>query len=268
MTSPVDRDLIPLLLIEDNANDANLFALTLPPSAFRLVTVTTLAGALAAIRADTFALAILDLGLPDASGLNAVIAVRAVAPDLPLIILSTVVSAEVTRQILAAGAQDVLIKGESRTTLQQRLLLIIERHQFEAANRLAHAAETEALEQERRRISGQVDALKGQLGASHPAVQVQAVDPSVPATTTFQQDLTTAGQRQVNLIWERTQSVIALMVVITTMGAGAYGMVRNLQIPTLMAVAFGTVVGFYFSRTNHAAIGGVGPQPQEKYTGR
>ncbi len=98
--------------------------------------------------------------------------------------------------------------------------------------------------------------------------QSQAADPSRPATTTFQEDLTTAGQRRVNLIWERTQAVIALCVVFATMGASLYGMVKDLQIPTLMAVAFGTVVGFYFSRTNHAAIGGVGIKPSEKYVGR
>jgi hypothetical protein len=99
--------------------------------------------------------------------------------------------------------------------------------------------------------------------------QDQSVDPSIAAKTTFQEDLTTAGQRQINLIWERTQAVIALCVVFATMAAGVYGMIMNLQIPTLMAVAFGTVVGFYFSRTNHAAIGGVGHKPGNgQYRGR
>jgi hypothetical protein len=99
-------------------------------------------------------------------------------------------------------------------------------------------------------------------------VQQQEIDPSLPARTTFQEDLTTAGQRQINLIWERTQAVIALCVVVTTMGAGLYSMAKSIQIPTLMAMAFGTVVGFYFSRTNHAAIGGVGRKPEAPYEGR
>ena len=99
-------------------------------------------------------------------------------------------------------------------------------------------------------------------------VQSQRYDPSIPAQTTFQQDLTFAGQRRINLMWERTQSAIALIVVLVTMTAGLYWMVENLQIPTLMAVAFGTVVGFYFSRTNHAAIGGVGNKPTSDYVGR
>jgi hypothetical protein len=103
-----------------------------------------------------------------------------------------------------------------------------------------------------------------------PSIQSQAGDPSVPATTTFQEDLTTAGQRHINLIWERTQALIAIVVVIFTMGAGAFGMVYDkAQIPTIMSVAFGTVVGFYFGRTNHAAIGGHGRKPAlTPYVGR
>jgi hypothetical protein len=98
--------------------------------------------------------------------------------------------------------------------------------------------------------------------------QSQAADPSMPARTTFQEDLTTAGQRQVNLIWERTQAAIAIMVVVATMACGIAGMFYAVQIPTIIGVAFGMVTGFYFSRTNHAAIGGIGPKPIEAYVGR
>ena len=100
--------------------------------------------------------------------------------------------------------------------------------------------------------------------------QVQAKDPSVPARTTFQEDLTTASQRRINLIWEYTQAIIALLVVFSTMVTGAYASFTHAQdqLPTIMSVAFGTVVGFYFSRTNHAAIGGVGAKPEAPYEGR
>jgi hypothetical protein len=119
----------------------------------------------------------------------------------------------------------------------------------------------------------------GRVGSN---VQSQATDPSMPARTTFQDDLTTAGQRKVNLIWEYTQAAIAVMVVLTTMIAGVYTMFYPTvsvgagpamvqvptQIPTVIGIAFGMVTGFYFSRTNHAAIGGVGDKPNERYMGR
>jgi hypothetical protein len=96
-------------------------------------------------------------------------------------------------------------------------------------------------------------------------------DQSLPATTTAQEDITTAGQRKVNLIWEYTQAVVALIVVGATMASGVYDAFTHSdkQVPTIMSVAFGTVVGFYFSRTNHQAIGGVGRKPsQQTYEGR
>ena len=104
-------------------------------------------------------------------------------------------------------------------------------------------------------------------------VEFRTQQANVPrqSVTTSQQDLTTAGQRRINLIWEHTQAAVALIVVVSTMAAGIYASFsqKTEQIPNVICVAFGTVVGFYFSRTNHAAIGGVGPQPQESpYKGR
>jgi hypothetical protein len=94
-------------------------------------------------------------------------------------------------------------------------------------------------------------------------------------TTTAQEDIVTAGQRQINKIWEVTQAIIAVMVCVSTMVAGVMLVIAQLfygatdqQIPTIFAVAFGTVIGFYFSRTNHQSIGGEGKKPGQKYIGR
>lgn len=78
----------------------------------------------------------------------------------------------------------------------------------------------------------------------------------LPANTTEQDDMITAGQRKVNLIWEYTQAFIAITVVLTTM-AKALVLENDVAIPTILATAFGIVVGFYFGRTNHQKIGGV-----------
>lgn len=103
-------------------------------------------------------------------------------------------------------------------------------------------------------------------------------------TTTEAQDKTTEGQRHINLIWENTQSRIALMVVIAGILINSvvissiifFG--REVSVTQLALISIslqfinlttGIVIGFYFSRTNHAAIGGVGPQPsQQPYLGR
>ena len=74
--------------------------------------------------------------------------------------------------------------------------------------------------------------------------------------------LTSHGQRRVNLIWEVTQSVIALSVTITTLIASArlaIGDQAGDAAFLLLSNAFFLVIGFYFGRTNHTRTGGVAP---------
>lgn len=95
-------------------------------------------------------------------------------------------------------------------------------------------------------------------------------EPLAPDTT-LQQDLTHAGQRKINLIWEYTQSFIAIVVVVATMAVGVkIGLDGKPEgsLPTILSTGFGLVVGFYFSRTNHSAIGGIGSKPRQDYMGR
>lgn len=87
---------------------------------------------------------------------------------------------------------------------------------------------------------------------------------SLPPQTTAQEDITFAGQRKVNLIWEVTQAAIALMIVLTIVLVA----VLQREIPDILSNCGFLVLGFYFSRTNHSAIGGVGAKPTQPYMGR
>ena len=104
---------------------------------------------------------------------------------------------------------------------------------------------------------------------------------SVAPTTTLQQDLTVAGQRRINLIWEYTQAAVAVMVVAFAMLVNtlvvlmliAYN--RDITVGQTIGISFinlicGMVISFYFSRTNHVAIGGIGPKAtdDQRYAGR
>lgn len=75
---------------------------------------------------------------------------------------------------------------------------------------------------------------------------------SVPATTTAEDDRHSAGQRQINRVWEYTQSLIA----ITVTAANIYAALSGIDARELNNTFF-LVVGFYFGRTNHQRIGGV-----------
>ena len=74
--------------------------------------------------------------------------------------------------------------------------------------------------------------------------------------------LTSAGQRDINRIWERTQQTIALAVVAVTLVVGGFKAVTDTgdaSAFTLLASLANLVIGFYFGRTNHQRTGGVGP---------
>jgi len=99
--------------------------------------------------------------------------------------------------------------------------------------------------------------------------------------TTAQQDMTTAGQRAINLLWEKTQAKIAVWVVFFTIfinGVVSITLIlvqKDMTAGQAIGLSFlnmicGIVISFYFSRTNHAAIGGIGPKPTDlqKYEGR
>ena len=97
-------------------------------------------------------------------------------------------------------------------------------------------------------------------------------EPHATPAEEAQRERMTAGQRKINLIWEYTQAVIAIAVVSSTMTAGLHSVFAHTgeQIPTVIGVAFGMVVGSYFQRTNHMNVGGVGPKPPQyqPYEGR
>lgn len=93
---------------------------------------------------------------------------------------------------------------------------------------------------------------------------------SVDPTTTKEQDRTTASQRRVNIIWEVTQAVIALAVVVSNLIVGvSVGLNPSIgEVPDILSNSLFLIIGFYFSRTNHTAIGGLGRKPEQAYLGR
>jgi F0F1-type ATP synthase assembly protein I len=92
--------------------------------------------------------------------------------------------------------------------------------------------------------------------------QEQATEEDAPrlADTTSEEDRHSLSQRQVNMVWERTQSSIALAVVVTTcvgIFIGRIWLVSSMPLPAEWWTIVGLVIGFYFGRTNHAKVGGV-----------
>lgn len=75
---------------------------------------------------------------------------------------------------------------------------------------------------------------------------------SLPSETTAEQDLKTAGQRRINLIWEVTQALVAIVVT----GSYIYAALNGIDSQPL-GNAFTLIVALYFVRTNHVKVGGI-----------
>ena len=94
---------------------------------------------------------LLDLGLPDAQGLEAVRRTHAAAPNIPLVVLTGLDDESVALQALQQGAQDYLIKGQvDAHGLLRALRYAIERKTSEdagkaAENQLLQAQKVESL---------------------------------------------------------------------------------------------------------------------------
>ena len=126
-----------LLLIEDNLGDARLLREMLyeqRPHSTSLIHVPSMAEAEAHLAANAVDVILLDLGLPDAQGVEAVRRAHAAAPRVPLVVLTGLDDEELAGLALQEGAQDYLIKGQIETRgLLRALRYAIERNLMEEA---------------------------------------------------------------------------------------------------------------------------------------
>ena len=129
-----------VLLVEDNPGDARFVQEILRPEgrpAAELTTAHTLGEAREALRAGSFDLVLLDLGLPDSSGLETLSAMLTCS-DTPVVVLTGLSDDAIGLEALHAGAQDYLVKSQ----LSNELLI----------RSLQYAVERKSRERERLRL--------------------------------------------------------------------------------------------------------------------
>jgi serine phosphatase RsbU (regulator of sigma subunit) len=138
-----------VLLVEDDDGDAFLVGELLQDAddTFEIVRVRTLHEARALL--DSADCVVLDLGLPDAEGIDAVRALGPGALDVPVVVLTGLVDRHRGPEAVAAGAQDYLVKGEvDGRILGRAMRYAIERLEVERAGRRVLLAERRQLENE------------------------------------------------------------------------------------------------------------------------
>ncbi len=108
-------DTVRVLLVEDYPADAKLVSLALhetPDQQFLITHSATLRDALAVLGNATVDVVLLDLSLPDSSGVATVTRLRDAAPQVPVVVMTGNSDPAFARQAMEAGAQDYLVKGD------------------------------------------------------------------------------------------------------------------------------------------------------------
>jgi len=119
-------EIIKVLLIEDNPGDARLVKEMLTDAGANQFSLTHVGlistGLTVLLRDQGFHLILLDLSLPDGYGLDAIRQVYAVAPHLPVVILTGLDDETVAIRAVQEGAEDYLVKGQMDSNLLARAI--------------------------------------------------------------------------------------------------------------------------------------------------
>lgn len=125
--------MISVLLVEDNLAEARLLQEVLKGTAlnhFQLVHVQRLQDAFKQLQTQTFAVALLDLTLPDSTGLDSLDALIAQMPSLPIVVLTNTNDEDLAVEAVRHGAEDYIVKRHiNQELLVRSLRYAIERKQ-------------------------------------------------------------------------------------------------------------------------------------------
>ena len=118
-------DTLRVLLVEDNPGDAKLVSLMLADCAepaFRLAHAATLGEALNVLDREHFDLILLDLNLPDSSGLQGLGMLTGRVPGIPVVVLTGLDDEHLGTEALRHHAGDFLVKGRIDTNALTRAI--------------------------------------------------------------------------------------------------------------------------------------------------
>jgi len=101
-----------VLLIEDSPTQAQQFSAMLEGQGFTVQHAALLSEGLGILKRGGIDVVLLDLSLPDSSGLDTFLTAKAAAPQVPIVVLTGLDDEVVAATALQRGAQDYLVKGE------------------------------------------------------------------------------------------------------------------------------------------------------------
>jgi len=123
---------INLLLVDDDTVDQRLIMKSLSRFSqnvrFNIETAGTLAEATEHLRSDKYDIVLLDLNLPDSTGISTVQGVQSANSNIPIVVLTGLPDEKMGLQTIEEGAEDYLVKGKfSDDGLMRAIRYAIER---------------------------------------------------------------------------------------------------------------------------------------------
>jgi two-component system, cell cycle response regulator len=138
MTEPVYRP-TRILLVEEEPRDLTALRDTLEAMEdpkYKVEWVEELSRALQRLSLGGVDVVLLDLNLPDSEGLATFERAKAFAPDVPILVLTSMDDQEIAMRTVQAGAQDYLVKGRvDENVLVRSIRYAMERHRLISALR-------------------------------------------------------------------------------------------------------------------------------------
>ncbi len=134
MTDGIDKAQLHILVVEGNREDAELLDQQLEevPCEFTVSYTDCLAGALQSLELTRFDLVLVDIHLPDCSGIEAFASIIEATANVPIAVLAGKQDHAQALHILRLGAVDYLVKEHLTTPLLTRTIkLAIEHKKFD-----------------------------------------------------------------------------------------------------------------------------------------
>lgn len=125
MKTPNGKTRILMLLVEDNPGDSDLFLEMFSPAdreRYDIEVASLLSEAMEKMRQLPIDVVVLDLGLPDCTGVESVKLLRHQARDVPIVVLTGFEDEKLAIECIDAGAQDYLVKSEVRAHSLKRAI--------------------------------------------------------------------------------------------------------------------------------------------------
>lgn len=162
-------------LVEDDSDINEALEFMLTANGFEVISCDSGAAMLAALRPDTRASILMDLRLPDVDGLDLLVKLRALAPNMPVIVMTGFGQVQMAVRAMKLGALDFLEKPID----ERELVDLLRRAHSSSVNGQRHQASTllaELTARELETLSKLVTGLTSKQAAQQLGISPRTVD--------------------------------------------------------------------------------------------